>query len=169
MQVMNLWRRKAVQLKARILRAQCAQQILVPFNAKIRMQSALHQNARAAQRNRLVNLRADFIDGADVSIRRTGPAIECAEGADNVADICVVDVAIDDVGDDVVRMAAPANFISRCADPRDVVRFQQRRAVCGRQAVSAENFVQKRLNVRLTHVLSLLTYGTILKVGTTMS
>src|SRR6266446_5968514 len=166
MQVMNLWRRKAVQLKARILRRQSAQQIFIPFNAKIRVQPALHQNARATQRNRLVNLLADFIDRANVSVGRAGPAIESAESADNIADIRVVYVAIDDVGDDVVRMTAPANLIRGRADPRDVVRFQQRGAVYRRWAVSTENFVQKRLNVRLAHALSLLTYRTILKVRT---
>ena len=93
------------------------------------MQSTLHQHARAAERNRLVDLGADLIDGADISVGRARPAIERAERADHIADVRVVDVAIDDVGDDVVGMTLLANFISSSADPRDVVRFEQRGAI----------------------------------------
>src|SRR3712207_8383854 len=48
----------------------------VPFQLKIRMQPALHQHAGAPERNRLVYLLADFIDGAHVSIFRAGAAVE---------------------------------------------------------------------------------------------
>jgi hypothetical protein len=61
-------------------------------------------------------------------------------------------------------MMPPANLIGRRADAGNVVRFQQRGAVCRRQPFSAENFVQDWLNVGIVHALSLLTYGTILKV-----
>ena len=125
---MNLGRRETVQLKSRILFTQRAQQIFVPLDAEVRMQSTLHQHAGAAERDRLVDLLADLVERADVSVGRAGTAIERAEGADDVADVRVVDVAIDDVGDDVVRVAARAYLVSRDAHPRDVVRFEQRRA-----------------------------------------
>src|SRR5437016_3699961 len=111
MNVVNLWRRETMQLKAWILRAQGAQEIFVPLDAKIRMQPTLHQHAGAAERNRLVDLFANLFYRAHVSVGRAWPAIECAEGADDVADVRVVDIAINDVGDDVVRVAAPANFV----------------------------------------------------------
>src|SRR6266446_3967720 len=104
MEVMNLRRREAVKLKSWVLRAKRAQKIFVPFDPKIRMQSALHQNARATEHNRLVNLRANLIDRAHVSIGGTRPAIERAESTHDVAYIRIVNVAIDDVGDDVIRM-----------------------------------------------------------------
>src|SRR5205085_4901135 len=56
MNVVNLWRREAVQLKVRIFQVKSTQQILVPFNSEIRVKAALHQNARAAKCNRFVNL-----------------------------------------------------------------------------------------------------------------
>src|SRR5258708_2654053 len=121
MQVMNLRRREAMQLKSRILRAQSAQQIFVPLNPKVRMQPALHQNACATQRNRLVDLLANLIDSAHVGVRRAGPSIERAERADDVADVRVIYVAIDDIGDDVVRMTTLANLVGRGANARDVV------------------------------------------------
>jgi len=68
------------------------------------MQSALHQNAGAAEGYCLVNLSQNLIHRAHVGVGRAGPAIECAERTDDVADIRVIDVAIDDVGDDVIRM-----------------------------------------------------------------
>ena len=43
------------------------------------------------------------------------PAIERAEGADNVADIRVVDVAINDVRDDVVLVPTLPHFVGRRA------------------------------------------------------
>ena len=161
MQVVNLWRREAVQLKARILRAQGAQQIFVPLDAKVRVQSALHQHARATQRDRLVNLLANFVERAHVSIGRAGPPIERAERADNVADVRVIDVAIDDVGDDVVRVTPPANLVSGRADARDVIRLEQRRALAGGHPLSGERLIENRLNV--LHVPSLLIWRAILK------
>src|SRR5206468_7497957 len=106
MNVMNLRRREAVQLKSGILCAERAQKIFVPLDAKIRMQPTLHQDARPAERNRLVNLRADLINRAHVSIGRARSSIERAESAYDIADVCIVDIPIDDVGDDVVEMAS---------------------------------------------------------------
>ena len=156
MQVMNLWRREAVQLKTGILSAQGTQKIFVPLDSEIRMQSALHQHARAAQRNRFIDLGADFVNSADVSIGRARPAIESAERADHVADIRVVDVAIDYVSNDVVGMTLPANLVSSNADARDVERLQQYGAVTGVQPLSLESLVQDWLNLSLLHGLSLL-------------
>src|SRR5689334_22003435 len=148
MDVMNLRWREAVQLKSRILRAQRAQQIFVPLDAKIRMQTALHQHARAAKRDRLVDLLANLVERADVSIRRTGPTIERAERADDVADVCVVDVAIDDVGDDVVGMAARAYLVGCSANARDVVRLEEERAFVNAHALTGKHAIENWLNVR---------------------
>ena len=124
MDVVDLWRREAVQLEAGIFRAQGAQEIFVPLDAEIRMQSALHQHAGAAERDRLIDLFANGLDGLHVGIRRAWPPIESAERADHIADIRVVDVAIDDVGDDVVGMAALANLVRGGADGGDVIGLQ---------------------------------------------
>ena len=96
--------------------------------------SALHQDAGAAERNRFINLVADFVERADVSVRRARPAVESTEGTNYVADIRVVDIAVDDVGDDVVGVSSLANFVGGRADASDIVRFKQRGAVVRRQA-----------------------------------
>src|SRR5437588_2007281 len=131
MEVMNLRRGETVKLKPRVLRTKRAQKIFVPLNSKIRMQPALHQHARAAEGNRLVNLRANLIDRAHVCVRRARPAIEGAESTHDIAYIRIVNISIDDVGDDVIWMTRLANFVSRGADASYVVRFEQHGVVIG--------------------------------------
>src|SRR5437870_11851640 len=121
MEVMNLRRRETMQLKARVLRTKRVQKIFVPLDAEIRMQPTLHQNAGASERDRLVNLRANLIYRAHVGVGRARPAIECAERADDVTYIRIVNVSIDDVGDDVVRMTSFPHFVGRGADASNVV------------------------------------------------
>ena len=133
------------------------------------MQPALHQNARAAQRDCLVNLFANLFERAHVSVRRARPSIERAEGADDVADVRVVDVSIDDVGDDVVGLLALANLVGGRADFRDVVRFEQRRAVVGGQSFPGERAVEDGLNVSCVTAVSLLICRQILKASDSMN
>src|SRR5262249_38039187 len=64
--VVYLWRREAVQLKSWILCTQRTEQIFIPLDSKIWMQSALHQNAGASERDGLVNFVADLFEAADV-------------------------------------------------------------------------------------------------------
>jgi hypothetical protein len=87
------------------------------------VQAALHQDARAAERDSLVNLLANLFDGADVGVWFAGATVEGAESADDVADVRVIDVAINDVGDDARRVSSLANLVGGDADARDVVRF----------------------------------------------
>ena len=101
MNVVYLGRRKTVKLKFRIFCVQRAQQLLVPLDIKIRMQAALHQHAGAAESDRLVDPFADLVDRMHVRVGLARPAIKRAERADDVADVRVIDVAVDDVGDDV--------------------------------------------------------------------
>src|ERR1700716_2145846 len=119
------------------------------------MQTALHQDASSAERNRFINLVADFVDGADVSVRRTRPPVESTEGANYVADIRVVDIAVDDVSDDVVRMPLLANFVSRDSHTSNIVRLEQRGAIIGSEPVARKSLVQNTLN-HTWHVPSLL-------------
>ena len=86
-----------MQLKIRVNRVKSGKQIFIPFDIKIGMKSALHQNARAAERNRFVNPFADFFKRMNISVRLSRAAIKRAECADDVADVCVIDVAINDI------------------------------------------------------------------------
>src|SRR5215813_8680205 len=106
MDVMDLRRRKAMKLKSRILRAEIAQKIFVPLKTEVWMQTALHQNPRATECYRFIDLLTDFIERANVSVRCAGTTVESAEGAHNITDVRVIDVAVNDVSDEVVRMPA---------------------------------------------------------------
>src|SRR6185295_5028279 len=67
---------------------------------------ALHQNLRPAEGDGLLNFFVHLLVCDDVSVVISFSAIKGAEFAIYVADIRVVDVAIDDIGDDLI--AAPA-------------------------------------------------------------
>ena len=110
-----------MKLKPWILPAECPQKIFIPLNAKIRMESTLHQHTGAPEGNRLIDFRANLIDGTDVSIGRARTAVESTEGTDDITDIRIVNVAIDDVCDDVFGMTTISDFVRRCTNPRDVV------------------------------------------------
>src|SRR5690242_2591154 len=101
MNVMYLGRRKAVKLKLRIFCTQRLQQVLVPLDIKIGMKTALHKDARSAERERLVYPLTDLVYRMDICVRLSRPAIKRAERADYVADIRVVDVPVDDVRDNI--------------------------------------------------------------------
>ncbi len=144
-----------MELERRILRVQRSQQVLVPLDTKVWMQSALHQDAGAAECNCFVDLFANLVDGANVSVRCSRPPIKRAEGANYVADIRVIDIAIDDIGDDIVRVSALTNFVSGGANPRNIVRFEQRGAILGSESHACEGSLQNALSL-IRHVLSLL-------------
>jgi hypothetical protein len=153
MNVVYLGWRKAMELKRWILRVQRAQQVFIPIDAEIRMQPALHQDARAAQRDCLVDFLANLFDRAYISVGRARAAIKRAEGANYVADIRVVDVAIDDVGNNIVRMPALANFIGSHADCCNIMRFEQRCALFRGQPNVGKRTFENRFDV--SHILQI--------------
>ena len=67
--------------------------------------AALHENLDAADRRQFVELLVDLVERQDVMIVVALGAVERAELAVHVADVRVVDVAVDDVGDDLVALA----------------------------------------------------------------
>ncbi len=69
------------------------------------MVPALQQNLRPAQRQGLLDLLVQLVQRNDVSVVILLRAIERAELAIHVADVRVVDVPVNDIGDDFV--AAP--------------------------------------------------------------
>src|ERR1044072_5652998 len=108
-----------MKLKRWIFWMKRTQQVFVPFDAEVGMQSTLHQNSGTAKRNRLIDLLADFFECANVSIRRARPAIGRTARAQHVADVGVVNIAVDDVSDDVVRVSTLANSVGGHADTGD--------------------------------------------------
>src|SRR5207245_10433238 len=71
----------------------------------------------------LVDLAADLLERQHVSLAVFRPTVERAELAVRHAHIRVVDVPVDDVRDDVLRVEAPARLISQAAQ------LEQRRAL----------------------------------------
>ena len=113
-----------MKLKTRILVMKLAKQILVPFDAKVGMQSTLHQYAGTTESDGLIDFDANLVQGSNVSIGCTGSAVEGTERTNNVADVGVIDIAIDDVGNNIGRMFSLADLVSGRADAGDIMRFQ---------------------------------------------
>jgi|SRR5881275_3202195 len=100
------------------------QQTLEPVDCQIGMQSALHENSGAPKFDRLSDLAVDSIEIEDVSLgsqlalQRT---IKSAERAVLSAEIRVINVAIDDVGDDTFRMQLAAHGIGFHSNANQVI------------------------------------------------
>src|SRR5437763_5681692 len=69
------------------------------------MMAALHEDLGAAERDRFLNLLIDFIERDHIRVVILFRAIKRAELAIDVADVGVVDVAIDDICYDLVAAA----------------------------------------------------------------
>ena len=88
------------------------------------MQAALHQHARAAKFDGLADLVVDRVEVEDVAFFR-GRAfqrpVEGAEGAVLGAEVRVIDVAVDDVGDHALGMQLAAHRVGFHADADQVI------------------------------------------------
>ena len=116
---------EAVQMDARVLLLQRAEQIFVVIELQIGIQAALQQNSGAAELEHLVNLAANFFEGEDVAFFRAHRAVEGAEGAVFGAEIRVIDVAIDLIGGDARVGLFPPDFVGGHADADDVVGVEE--------------------------------------------
>ena len=119
-----------MQLERGITALHRAEQVLIPLQRQIRIVSSLQQELNAADGNRLVDLPEDLVETENVSIRRSHVSIERTEVAFRDADVRVVDVAIDDVGDDAVRVLARTHGVGQMSEQR-----------CRRLAIERERLV----------------------------
>ena len=90
-----------------------AQQVEVPLERDVRIVPALDEDLHAAERLGLLDLLADLLERERVPFAVLRATVEGAEAAVGHADVRVVDVAVDDVRDDAVRMqrfAAPVGL-----------------------------------------------------------
>ncbi len=106
---------------------QSPEQIFIPFDIKIRMKPALHQHAGTAEVDRFIDAFADLVDGMNICVRLSGPAVKRAKRADDVADVGIINVAIDDVGNDIARILSLAYLIGRKADADKIVAIRAAR------------------------------------------
>src|SRR5437870_2611801 len=104
------------------------QHALVPLDLQIGMQAALHQHARAAEFDRLANLVVDCFQIEDVSLFGFGAfqwTIERTESAVFGAEVRVINVAIDDVGDHALGMQLAAQGVGFHTDADQIIGAKQ--------------------------------------------
>jgi hypothetical protein len=106
------------------------QQIDVPFERQLRVMPALHQDLNTANGRKFVEFLIDLLERKDIMILILLCSIKRAELAVNVADVCVVDVSIDNVGDDVASASRVAFRLCQIAP-----RGGQRSHLFQRQAI----------------------------------
>ena len=138
--------RKRVQLEVGIALLDRAEQILVPRQRQVGIVTTLEQELHAADGDRFVDLPEHLVEPEHVPFRRSDGPIERAEVAPGDADVRVVDVAVDDVGDDALGMLAGADAVGqrgRAAASRraDTARAPRRRR-CDRRREPSPRFVR---------------------------
>lgn len=88
------------------------------------MQSALHQHAGPAKLDRFIDAFLYLFDRMDVCVRPSRPSIKGAEGADDVADVGIIDVAVNYICDDIGWIFSLANFVSGESDADKIAGFE---------------------------------------------
>src|ERR1700750_195887 len=116
-----------------------AEQILVVVDREVGMVTALHQEAGAAERERLLDLLEDHRLRQEVTLARVaGPAVERTELAVRVTDVRVVQVAVDDEGDPRRVGLAVAHLVGGAADRARVARVETRQRFAVRDALAVD-------------------------------
>src|SRR4029077_60822 len=86
-------------------------QVEIPLERNVWIVSALNQDLDTAERLELIDLRTDLLEGECIAFSVLGSTRERAETAVSYTDVRVVDVAIDDVRDNVSGMLLLAHTI----------------------------------------------------------
>src|SRR5437867_11954446 len=86
-------------------------QPLVIIDFQIRMNSSLHQDPCASERNGFFDLFMDHVVRQNIGFRIAFDAVKGAKCTELLTYVCVIDIAIDDVTDDVIRLPAPATSL----------------------------------------------------------
>ena len=107
----ELRRAECMDVNVRKASLDFAQQLQVPAQRQLWVHAALHENLRATDGYQLFNLVKNGFVGQRVRIVIFCVAAECAEGALGSTDIRVVDVAIDDVGANMVTVYLAATEV----------------------------------------------------------
>ena len=128
--MLKLRRAESVNINVRIFSANVLQKIDIPLERQFRMMPPLHQDLNPARRRKFVEFLIDLLERQHVMIFVAFRPIKRAKFAVNVADVRVVDIAIDDIGHDL----APASAITfrLCQIPSSIskrAQFFQRPAI----------------------------------------
>src|SRR5438132_9560111 len=126
-----------------VTRLDRVEEILVVVDREVGVVAALHEEARAAERDRLLDLLEDDRLREEVALARVaGTAVERAEVAVGVADVRVVEVAVDDEGDAGWVGLPVAELVRRAAHGDEVARLEQGNGVRVRDALAVERLVE---------------------------
>ncbi len=116
----DLWRTETMNVDRGKVRADVAQQFLVPLHRQIRMQTTLHQDLVAAEFHGLAHLLQQDVAIQNVSLGVADLSIKGAEIADRGADVRIIDVAVDVVGAIRLGMQSLANGVRGAAEREEV-------------------------------------------------
>ena len=146
--VQHLGRRQRVQLEGRVAGLHRAKEVFVPSDRQVRVVPALQQQLTAADADGLVDLLEDLVEAQDVAVGRADGPVERAEVAPRHADVRVVDVAVDDVGDDAVGMPARARGVGQLPEHLGRRAGVQGERVLPRESLSGMRPIDGRLQHR---------------------
>src|ERR1700736_4110228 len=102
-----------------------AQEILVPFDTELGMEAALHEDAGTAQLDGLPDFVEDHFLRMHVALGVAHGTVKGAETAVLGAEIGVVDIAVDDVADNAVRVQPPAHGVRGHSDADKVITVEK--------------------------------------------
>ena len=140
--VLDLGRGERVQVD-RVALLERAEEVLVVVDPEVGVVAALHEHARAADRESLLDLLEDDRFREQIALGPvSGAAVEGAEVAVGDADVRVVDVAVDDERDPAAVGAARAKLVGRLADRDEVLGLEERQRLVVRDALSLERLVE---------------------------
>src|SRR4051812_14135350 len=109
-----------------VARLDRTKQVLVVVDAEIRVVAALHQETGAAERERLFDFLEDDRLRQEVALSRVaGTAVEGTEVAVRVANVGVVEIAVDDERDPVGIGPAIPDLVGRTPDSDEVARLEE--------------------------------------------
>src|SRR2546423_14922945 len=113
--MLQLRRTDPVNVDVRLFSADVPKQIEIPLERQSRMVPALHQDLNSARRGKFVEFLVEFFAAQNVMVRVFFGPIKSAELAVNVADIRVINVAIDYVSHDLAPAAVVTFFLRQIA------------------------------------------------------
>src|SRR5262249_54504653 len=143
-------RRERMKPERRIPGLDCTEQVLVPLDWQVRVVTSLQQQLTAAEGHRLVDLTEHLLEPEDVTLLRSDGPVERAEVAARNADVRVIDVAVDDVGDDAVRVLAMTDRVGELAEKRRRCTLVQLECLDRLQTAAATNLLRQLLNAHRT-------------------
>ena len=115
--MLELRRAESVDVDVRIFLSDVMEQVDIPIEPELGMMAALHQDLHPAGRGQFIEFLVDLLASQDVMVVVLLGAIKRAELAIDVADVGVIDVAIDDISHDLAP-AAVVVFLLRQIAPR---------------------------------------------------